>query len=145
MNSKPTLLALGLFFTLNTAMAEEHTPPPIEWESLETIEQYIEAHPEKSPEQVMERFSETSTSLQWDAPHAIAASLESELPLGIPAFFWGCCFGLLGVILVVLITDNDKSQTKKALYGCLTATGAVVLLYVILLLAGVAWGSFSFS
>jgi len=140
---KSVFMAFGLSICLGSALASEHTPPPTNWESLESIERYVESHPEKSPEQVLQQFESTASRLQLDSPHAIAAALESELPLGIPAFFWGCCFGLLGVILVILVTDNDKSQTKKALYGCLTATGTAVLLYLILLISGAAWVSFS--
>lgn len=59
-----------------------------------------------------------------------AALLADELPLGVPAFWWGCVLTVLGVVLVYVLTDQDKDQTKKALYGCLV-TGGLWLVYVL--------------
>ena len=59
-----------------------------------------------------------------------ASLLADELPLGIPAFWWGCVLTVLGVVLVYVLTDQDKDQTKNALYGCLV-TGVV---YIVLAL-----------
>lgn len=56
---------------------------------------------------------------------------ESENPLGIPAFLWGCFLGWVGILLVFMITDNDKAQVKKALNGCLVAGGIYVVIGVI--------------
>lgn len=128
---------------MTSVFAEDHTPPSTDWAEVNTLETYIEANPNQAAEEVLAQFPEVTKSLKLDSPHAISMSLESELPLGIPAFIWGCCFGLLGVILVVLVTDNDKTQTRKALYGCLTATGVAVGLYLLLLISGAAWVSFS--
>lgn len=60
-----------------------------------------------------------------------ASLIADELPLGIPAFWWGCVLTVLGVILVYVLTDQDKDQTKKALYGCLVTAGAYIIFYVI--------------
>lgn len=54
-----------------------------------------------------------------------------ELPLGIPAFWWGCVLGWVGLLVVYVLTDKDKDQTKKALTGCLISTGAGVVLSVV--------------
>lgn len=61
-----------------------------------------------------------------------ASLLADELPLGIPAFWWGCVLTVLGVILVYVLTDQDKDQTKKALYGCLVTAGAYIIFYVVI-------------
>lgn len=60
---------------------------------------------------------------------------EGESPLGIPAFLWGCVLGWAGLLLVYIITDNDKPQVKKALVGCLVGTGVSVVLYIVLIAA----------
>ena len=60
---------------------------------------------------------------------------EGEPPLGIPSFLWGCVFGLIGILIVYIITDGDKDETKKALWGMLVWVGVVVIVYV------AAWGS----
>lgn len=62
-----------------------------------------------------------------------AALLADELPLGIPAFWWGCVLTVLGVVLVYVLTDQDKDQTKKALYGCLVTAGLYIIFYVLVL------------
>ena len=46
--------------------------------------------------------------------------------LGIPPFLWGCILGWLGLLMVYILTDNDKEQVKKALKGCLVGTGVAV-------------------
>jgi hypothetical protein len=50
--------------------------------------------------------------------------------LGIPPFLWGCILGWVGLLLVYILTDNDKELVKKALTGCLVGTGVTVLLYL---------------
>jgi hypothetical protein len=62
-----------------------------------------------------------------------ASLLADELPLGIPAFWWGCVLTVLGVVLVYVLTDQDKDQTKKALYGCLVTAGLYIVFYVLVL------------
>ena len=42
-----------------------------------------------------------------------------DVPLGIPAFFWGCVFGVVGVAIVYFVTNGDKDQVRKAIYGCI--------------------------
>jgi len=57
--------------------------------------------------------------------------LGGEPPLGIPSFLWGCCLGWVGILLVYIITDNDKEEVKKSLYGCLVGTASSVIFYFI--------------
>jgi len=63
---------------------------------------------------------------------------ESTLPdntknpvLGIPSFLWGCGLGVVGILVVYIISDKDKVETKKALWGCVTWTAVVVVVDVI--------------
>lgn len=72
---------------------------------------------------------------------------ENESPLGIPAFFWGCFLGWVGILLVYMITDNDKEQVKKALNGCLIAGGVYVVIgavYIILVATIVTTADYSY-
>lgn len=66
-----------------------------------------------------------------DIAAPMGASQDGDHPLGIPAFWWGCILGWVGILLVYIFTDNDKEQTKKALNGCLISTGVSVILYVL--------------
>lgn len=49
----------------------------------------------------------------------------------IPAFWWGCIFGPLGILVVYLVED-DPDQTKSALWGCVINA----------LLTGVSYGAY---
>ncbi len=63
-----------------------------------------------------------------------------DLPLGIPAFVWGCVLGWVGILIVYFVTE-DKQETLKALWGCL-AWGAVdvifYIVYVVIILGSAA-------
>jgi hypothetical protein len=39
----------------------------------------------------------------------------------IPAFWWGCILGPVGV-LIVYIVEDDRAQTKSAFWGCVIST-----------------------
>jgi hypothetical protein len=67
--------------------------------------------------------------------------MGGDSPLGIPSFLWGCVFGVLGILLVYLMTDNDMDETKKALWGCLA--GTAIILVVNFALLGAAGGAAS--
>jgi len=42
-----------------------------------------------------------------------------DAPLGIPAFFWGCVLGIIGVAIVYFATNGDMNQVKNAIFGCI--------------------------
>lgn len=68
-----------------------------------------------------------------------------EPPLGIPGFWWGCALGPIGILIAYLLSDNDKTQAKSALTGCLVGYGAAALIsvvYVVIIMA--AYGSMSY-
>lgn len=90
-----------------------------EFEKLNKLEEFVAANEGVTIEDVQNTELTQDLKLDTNVTNAVAAG---ELPLGIPAFWWGCVLGLLGVLAVYLITDKDKEQTKKALYGCLAWT-----------------------
>ena len=53
-------------------------------------------------------------------------------PLGIPSFLWGCLLSWVGILLVYFITEENKDETKKAVWGCVAGTAAYVLFYVVI-------------
>lgn len=65
----------------------------------------------------------------------LSSSMMSESALGIPGFWWGCIFGPLGILVVYLITDNERSQVKSAFTGCIVGSAISVVLYIIYALA----------
>jgi hypothetical protein len=54
-----------------------------------------------------------------------SATSWSREPAGIPSFWWGCIGGILGIIAVFLITQ-DEEEAGRALWGCIT--GNLVLI-----------------
>ena len=62
-------------------------------------------------------------------------SMMMEPALGIPGFWWGCVLGPVGILVVYLVTDNDRDEVKKSLYGCLVSTGITIVFEVIWVLA----------
>jgi hypothetical protein len=58
-------------------------------------------------------------------------SMSGEPALGIPSFLWGCVLSWVGVLVVYLVTDQDKSETKKAFMGCIVGALAYTVFYVI--------------
>ncbi len=61
------------------------------------------------------------------APMGQGAASDDPL-FGIPAFWWGCVLGWVGLLLVFLLTDKDRELTRKAMTGCLISTGVAVVL-----------------
>ncbi len=101
-----------------------------EFDQLNKIEKYVQES-DITLEELQAQNSDLvdGIELSADTSGALAAA---EMPLGIPAFWWGCVLAVLGVILVYVLTDQDKEQTKKALIGCLVFAGAWVIYYVII-------------
>ena len=64
---------------------------------------------------------------------------ESEPPLGIPSYLWGCILGVIGILLVYILTDGDKDETRKALWGMLVWIGVWVIRYVGVFSSAALW------
>ncbi len=60
--------------------------------------------------------------------------LSGDGPLGIPSFLWGCILGVVGILIVYLITE-DGDETKMALWGCIAWSVLWVVFYFVL------WGT----
>ncbi|MGR3811226.1 hypothetical protein [Jiulongibacter sp. NS-SX5] len=108
-----------------------------EFDQLDKIEKYVQES-DVTLEELQAQNSDLVSGIELSADTAGALAAD-ELPLGIPAFWWGCVLTLLGVILVYVLTDQDKEQTKKALIGCLVTAGAYIIFYVVLY--GAIWGT----
>ena len=74
---------------------------------------------------------ESSLVKNFDAKGSLGMfSMNSEAPLGIPSFIWGCTLGWVGILIVYLISE-DKKETMMALWGCI-ANGAIgIVIYII--------------
>lgn len=99
-----------------------------EFEKLNKLEEYVASHEGVTIEDVKETELTQDLKLDTNTTNSLAVD---ELPLGIPAFWWGCVLGLLGVLIVYLVSDKDKDATKKALYGCLVGVGVYLVFWVV--------------
>ncbi|NBA86344.1 hypothetical protein GVN16_11255 [Emticicia sp. CRIBPO] len=97
-----------------------------DFKQLEKIEKYVQKNEGTTLESLKSQNSELVSGINLSAD-ASASLMADELPLGIPAFWWGCVLGIIGILIVYLVTDKDKDQTKKALFGCLIWTGIWIL------------------
>ncbi|MBK6610412.1 MAG: hypothetical protein IPI59_02055 [Sphingobacteriales bacterium] len=91
--------------------------------NLNQVEQMLNANPGMSFDALKAQNAELANSIdaQNSSLNLINGSFGAEPPLGIPSFIWGFCLGIVGVVVVYLLTDEDKSETKKALFGCIAS------------------------
>jgi hypothetical protein len=98
-----------------------------EFEKLNKLEEYVNTNEGTTLADVQDSELTKDLKLDTKITSTVAAG---DLPLNIPAFWWGCVLGLVGVLVVYIVTDQDKDQTKKALYGCLVWAGIAILYYL---------------
>ena len=108
------------------------------FEKLNKVEAFVEQNTEASFETI--KGTELLKDIELDTNTLANITKDNDLPLNIPAFLWGCFLGGLGILLVYIFTE-DKDQTKKALYGCLTAGGVVAVIYIVLIAIGLSANS----
>jgi len=96
---------------------------------LNELDEYLDANEgvtfaelESSESELIANMDNSTSPLGMDS--------ANEPPLGIPSFLWGCVFTLVGVLLVYVLTDGDKDETRKALWGMLVSLGVYVIFYV---------------
>jgi hypothetical protein len=74
--------------------------------------------------------SELITSIS-DIAAPMGMAQDGDPLLGIPAFWWGCVLGWVGWLLVYVLTDKDRVQTKQAFNGCLISSAIGVAFSVV--------------
>jgi hypothetical protein len=89
-----------------------------------------------SSELTADEIATTNASVLENVSTVATLPLSSDeesggAPLGIPSFLWGCVFGLLGVILVYFISEENKDETKKALWGCIAGGAIYAIVWII--------------
>lgn len=72
-------------------------------------------------EEVLEVRPELMENIKLTSAEASVTRTNGDMPLLGP-FWWGCCLGIVGLLIVYIVTDNDKGQVKNALWGCLIGT-----------------------
>lgn len=101
-----------------------------EFEKLNKLEQFVTSHEGTTLEDVKDTELTKDLNLDTNITNTVASG---DLPANIPAFWWGCVLSWVGVLIVYLVTDKDKDQTKKALLGCLVNAAIWIVYYFVVL------------
>ncbi|WP_304231891.1 hypothetical protein [Jiulongibacter sediminis] len=126
-----------LCLTMTFAMATEPQPEAFtlnekeiaaEFDQLNKIEKYVQES-DVTLEELQAENSDLVSGIELSANSSNVLSAV-EAPLGIPAFWWGCVLSGVGLLLVYILSDQNKADTKQALIGCLVNAGVIILLNV---------------
>lgn len=91
-----------------------------EFAELQAIESFLEANPNVDFATLETEKSDLLADISLSNSTASLVSTD-DMPI-VSAFWWGCVLGIIGLVLVYVMTDNDKDQVKKALIGCVVST-----------------------
>jgi hypothetical protein len=100
-----------------------------EFRQLNQLENHVNTHPGVTLEKVAEQNADLVQGMPLESNTIATIMADGGPALGIPGFWWGFCLGWVGLLVVYLVTDNDKDQVKKALTGCLIATAIWAVIY----------------
>lgn len=99
---------------------------------LSAIENYVAQHPAITIADLTKTGNMVVNGIDISAS---PFSMFGEPPLGIPSFLWGCIFWVPGLLVVYIATDQDKDESKKALWGCVAETVVYGVAYFVI------WGA----
>ncbi|SOE20900.1 hypothetical protein SAMN06298216_1377 [Spirosomataceae bacterium TFI 002] len=120
---KNTLFAILCLFSM-ASFAVEPLEMDIdvnaEFAALDRLEQAVEANSNLDYETVKANHSNLIEGVEIMQESSVAVAGDQMPVLG--AFWWGCCLGIVGLLIVYIVTDNDKDQMKQALIGCVIVT-----------------------
>ncbi len=108
-----------------------------ELSELNALDSYIEENQNVTFASLVEEGNPLVANIENSAAPMGMADQDGEPPLGIPSFLWGCVFGVIGLVVVYIMTDENKDETKKALWGCVASTAVGAVIYM------VAWGAWA--
>jgi len=105
---------------------------------LTTLENLHSEFPDKTMDQLVLEYGLDNHS--FSKASMMQTGLYDPMPV-LPAFWWGCFLGWVGILIVYLVTE-DRDQTRSALWGCIVngLFGCVIYAFAILIY-GAAWGS----
>jgi hypothetical protein len=102
-----------------------------EFKQLDKIENYLKTNPGSTLEELKIQNQDLLAGIEIAEESAIVSSAKGDLPGGIPPFLWGCVLGVIGILLVYIMSDNDKDLTKKAVIGCLVGWGSWIVIWLL--------------
>jgi hypothetical protein len=109
-----------------------------EFSELNQLAKMVSADANMTYSSLLLANSNLVASLNLVSESALAGG-EKNPVLGIPSFLWGCGLGVVGLLVVYIVSDKDKAETKKAMWGCITSTAVAVIIDIVWWSA--IWGS----
>ncbi len=89
------------------------------FDKLNQLESFILDNPGLSIDEIKAQNEALLDNVSFETSSNL--SMTGDMPL-VSSFWWGCILGIVGLLVVYLVTDHDKEQTKKAFIGCLIGT-----------------------
>lgn len=139
-----TSLFVFLFASANNADLFTYDVEAVDQElaQLQSLEDYVCVNPGITLTDMQSENNGLLAGMNLNTNTGGFPFLSGEPPLGIPSFLWGCILSWVGILVVYLVTDNDKDETKKALMGCLVNAGAIIIWEIFWV---VVWGNALFA
>ena len=91
-----------------------------EMADLNDLEQYVLNNPSTTLTLLTKEGNPMASSITNPNSYA-SLNLMADRALGIGGFWWGCCLGPAGVLIVYLMAD-DKSETRSSIIGCVVSS-----------------------
>lgn len=101
-------------FTYDKSVVESEMAP------LNELEQYVLDNPGVTLSALKEEGLPLAATIT-DPNSYSALNQMYDKALGIGGFWWGCCLGPAGILVVYLVTE-DKAETKSSIIGCVVGS-----------------------
>jgi hypothetical protein len=122
---KKVILSLIVTLTFSNIFANgefDNNVSKTEFNQINQLETYVEANPQTTLSEIKVNNPELINGVELlDETATSSIGAVKDMPL-VSGFWWGCCLGVIGLAIVYFVTDHDKDQVRKALFGCLIAT-----------------------
>jgi TRAP-type uncharacterized transport system fused permease subunit len=97
-----------------------------EMEQLTALEEMVSQNQDLTYDDLLASNNPLINNINNDASAMLGIN---EMPL-VPAFWWGCVLGPVGILLVYLI-EEDKDQTMSAFWGCVVGSASYTAFYLV--------------
>ena len=126
---KKLIAFLVPFLITGISFGEEISPNVLDFNSALIEAQFSDLDEGITLDEVIAQNNGLNVNLDADMLNNFAVNAGDHPVAGIPSFLWGCVLGPVGVAIVHLDAE-DKEQTRKAIWGCVTLGGVYALLYI---------------
>ena len=91
----------------------------IEMAALNDVEEFVLSHPGTTLTTMRETGNPLASTVT-DINSYNSLNLVADRAFGIGGFWWGCCLGPAGVLVVYLVAE-DSGETRSSVIGCIVS------------------------